>query len=198
MKLLACFLLAGAALFAAPLTRVALVDAGRPLIDDGSDYVGPYTLDLNGRNLPVLCIDFADDVEPGEQWAAYVSPLEGSLADTYHADELLQYEEEAYLYTLILQPGADRVSLQHAAWSITDPGYKPEAAAERWVLQAQQEYQTVDPSKFVIISEAPGQKGSRFQEFVTISQTAEPSCLNLLAGLTAIVVALLGRKRSAG
>jgi hypothetical protein len=195
MRLLACFLVACAALFAAPLTRVTLVDAGRPLAEDGSSYVGPYTLNPNSRDVAALCIDFLDEVQVGDQWAAYVSPLEGDLADTYHSDKARAYEEEAYLYTLIIQPGSDRVDLQHAAWSITDANYETDAAAERRVSQAAQDYRTIDFAKFVIISEAPGQKGSRSQEFVTVSETAEPSCINLMAGLMAISVALLGRKR---
>ncbi len=195
MKLLVCSLLACLPLFAAPLTRVALVDAGRPPVDDGSDYVGPYTLSLDGRDLAVLCVDFADDVQVGDQWDAYVSPLKGSLANTYHPENPVEYEEEAYLYTLIVQPGADRVDLQHAAWSITDPDYLPDTAAERWVLQAQRDYQTTDFAKFVVISKAPEQTGPRSQEFITIAPAVEPPCINLMAGLIAIGLALLGRKR---
>lgn len=194
MKLLACLFLACAAIFAAPLTQVTLVNAGKPLMDDGSDYVGPYTLNLSDRNVAALCIDFADDIQVGDRWPAYSSSLASSLADTYQPEKFLAYEEEAYLYTLIIQPGADRIDLQHAAWSITDADYERDSAAERWVLQAQQDYRTIDLTKFVIISEAPGQKGSRSQEFITMSPTAEPSCINLMAGLMAIGLALLGRK----
>jgi hypothetical protein len=195
MKLFVCLFAACATLFAAPLTRVALVDAGHPIMDDGSAYVGPYTLNLIGRNVPALCIDFADKVGVGEQWVAYVSSLKGSLADIYHPEKPLAYEEEAYLYTLIMQPGADRVDLQHAAWSITDASYQANAAAEHWVSQAQQDYNTIDLTKFVVISQAPGQTGARSQEFVAMAPVAEPSWVNLMAGLIAIGLALIGRKR---
>ena len=195
MKLFVCFFLTCAALFAALLTHVTLADAGRPLMDDGTDYVGPYTLSLSDRNVAALCIDFTDDVQVGDRWAAYVSPLEGSLADTYHPDKRLAYEEEAYLYTLIIEPGADRINLQHAAWSLTDSDYESDAAATRWVLQAQQDYRTIDFAKFAVISEAPGETGPRSQEFVAMTETLEPSCINFMAGLMAISLALLGRKR---
>ncbi len=196
MRLFFWFLCASMS-FAAPLTRVTLVDPGNPSMDDGSYYVGPYTLNVDGRNVAALCIDFSDDVQVGDHWTAYVSSLRGDLADTYHPDEPLEYEEEAYIYTRIIQPEADRVDLQHAAWSITDRDYQPDAAAERWVSQAQRGYQIIDMTNFVIVSGAPGQKGSRSQEFITLSQAAEPSCIDLMAGLTAIGLALLGRKRGA-
>jgi hypothetical protein len=195
MKLFVCLFLAGAALFAAPLTSVTLINAGYPLMNDGRDAVGPYTLSLTGGNVPALCIDFADDAQIGERWSAYVSPLEGSLADTYHPEQRVAYEEEAYLYTLITEPAADRTDLQHAAWSLTDSEYVPDASAEHWVSQAQRDYKTIDFKKFVVISEAPGDTGSRSQEFIAVSPVAEPSWINLMAGLTAIGLALIGRKR---
>ena len=195
MKLFVCLFLTCASLFAAPLTKVMLINAGDPPMTDGKDYVGPYTLQLPGGDVPALCIDLADEAQVGEQWTAFVSPLEGSLADTYHPEQRVAYEEEAYLYSLITEPGGDRTDLQHAAWSLTDSAYGPDASAERWISQAQRDYETIDFKKFVVVSEAPGDTGSRSQEFIAVSPVAEPAWINLMAGLTAIGLALIGRKR---
>lgn len=195
MKLFVCLFLACVALFAAPLTSVTLVNAGYPLMNDGKDYVGPYTLNLTGGEVLALCIDFIDEAHVSDRWTAYVSPLEGSLTDTYHPEQRAVYEEEAYLYALITEPGADRTDLQHAAWGLTDSEYEADASAEHWVSQAQRDYRTIDFNKFVVISEAPGETGSRSQEFIAVSPVAEPSWINLMAGLTAIGLALIGRKR---
>ena len=130
MKLFSLFLLAGAVLSAAPLAQVSLVNAGSPLVDDGQYYVGPYTLSINGQNVAAMCVDFQDESYVGDTWTASLSQVGGNLSATYHADDAVQYKEEAYLYSLLTLPGADRVDIQHAAWSITDPGYSINAAAQ--------------------------------------------------------------------
>ncbi len=196
MKLFLSFLCISWVLAAAPITRVTLVNAGHPLVSDGSYYVGPYTLALDSRDVSVLCIDFADRSKVGAQWNAYVSPVAGSLAHTYHPGGLFAYEEEAYLYTLIAKTGADRVDIQHAAWAILDPTYQPNKAAEKWVSQAANNYRSIDPNDFVIVSEAPGQAGVREQELITLALTPEPALMNLLAGLLAISLAVIGRRRN--
>jgi hypothetical protein len=65
-KLAFSFLLAAGLLCASPITTtVKLVDAGHPPLSDGSYYVGPYDLLINGQTVAALCIDFADH-QPGD------------------------------------------------------------------------------------------------------------------------------------
>ena len=194
MKRFLSLLPLGAALGAAPITPITLINAGHPAQSDGKHFVGPYTLSLNGRDVPVLCIDFKDETRPGERWNAHVSQLGLDLGDTYHPAELTEYEEEAYLYTLIIEPDADRVGIQHAAWAITDPNFLANAAAERWLLAAQEACRTVRWIDFKIMSEVPDHHGSRKQEFITETLVPEPCLLNLLAGVFAIALAFLRRK----
>ncbi len=193
-KLIPALLFTGMALVAAPITRVTLIDAGSPLVNDGAYFVGPYTLGVDGRNVPVLCTDLNDQSALGDQWNAYTTPLGGDLSDTYHPGAFLQYEEEAYLYTLLMEPGADRIGLQHAAWAITDEAYQIDQTAESWVSEARQNARKIDAGKFEIISEVDGIQGSRSQEFLT-AIVPESSLVNLFAGLLAIGLALLGKKR---
>ncbi len=195
MKVLITLLLAGSVLLGAPISRVTLLDAGVPPVYDGANYVGPYTIQLNGRDVPVLCIDFADDSSVGDQWDAYVNPLEASLTKTYHPLALVKYEEEAYLYSMSLRPDADRIGIQHAAWAIFDQGYAADSDAERWIEQAQENYGTVKPGNFEILSGVRSHAGSRKQEFLTETVIPEPTLLELLAGLATIGLALLGRRR---
>ncbi|HEX4167289.1 MAG TPA: hypothetical protein VHZ55_17630 [Bryobacteraceae bacterium] len=179
---------------AAPITRVTLVDVGSPIISDHSNDVGPYDMRINGRNVPVLCIDLADESKIGQQWSAAIDNLAGNLSATYHPNARIEYAEEAYLFTLIIKPGADRLDLQHAAWAITDLSYQPNAAAEKFVLQAEQNASTVNLAGFEIISEMPGFKGPREQEFLAAA-APEPFLTNFVAGLIAVGLILLGRKR---
>ena len=194
MKWCISLLFLGAALGAAPLTQVTLINAGDPAQNDGKHFVGPYTLSLDGQNVPVLCIDFKDATRPGDRWNAHVTQLGLDLGDTYHPAELAEYEEEAYLYTLILEPHADRIDIQHAAWAITDPDYIANAAAERWMAAAQEESRGVKWATFEIISEVPGHACSRKQEFITETLVPEPCLINLISGSLAITLAFYRRR----
>ncbi len=119
MKYILTFFMFGALLSAGPVS-VTLVNAGNPVLHDGNGVdVGPYTLSLNGMNYAALCVDNKDWSQLNSPWSADLTAVNSSnLSDTYHPAEGIEYEEDAYLYSLITKPGADRVDLQHAAWDI--------------------------------------------------------------------------------
>ena len=193
MKIFPAFLCMATALVATPIAPVVLVDAGH-LKNDGAYYVGPYDIRIDGRSVAALCIDFEDESKVGERWSASVSNLSGSLSATYHPGDRLKYEEEAYLFTLITKPGADRIGLQHAAWALLDPGFATDRTAQKWIIEASKEYGTVDLAGFSIVSEVAGYKGARRQEFLTAA-SPEPFFINFFGGLIAIGLVLLGRRR---
>lgn len=195
MNLFLSLLLAGTTLAAAPVTQVTMVDAGHPVQKYGRQFVGPYTISLNGQDLPALCIDFKDETHPMEQWQAYASRLDGDLDDTYRPDELIEYQEEAYLYTLILLPNADRLDIQHAAWAITDSAYHANAAAKRWIEAAMHGYGSIQLSRFEIISETRSHCPQREQEFIVELPVPEPATINLLAGLLVVSLAAINRRK---
>ena len=82
--------------------------------------VGPYTLSVNGTNYAALCVDDKDWSTLNTPWLANLTTVSSSnLSNTYHSGKGIQYQENAYLYTVITQaPGADRINIQHAAWDI--------------------------------------------------------------------------------
>lgn len=199
MKLFSVFLLAGAVLSASPIpasssAQVSLANAGTPLMDDGSYYVGPYTLSINGQNVAALCVDFKDESYVGQSWTASLSQVGGNVSATYNPTDNLQYEQEAYLYSLITQPNADRIDIQHAAWNITDPSFSINSAAEAFVTQAQAGYSTMNFSSYEIVSATDG---SHAQEFM-VSNAPEPASFTLLAaGLLLGGLGLARRKKPA-
>ena len=207
MKLLTIFCIAAAAVSAEPIIQVELVNAGNPLVvapsvtingNTVSDVaIGPYTMLMNGKDVPALCIDFVDDSSLNTPWNAYVTPVGSSdLSDTYHPTFGQEYEEATYLYSQILQPGSDRTGLQVAAWDImtygiTDSSYTSLIGDNSYIDAALDNYNTMDFTGYEILSDttAHGQ-----QEFLVA--TPEPGSL-LLLGAGLIAAGVWGRRRRA-
>jgi hypothetical protein len=179
-----------------PLARVELVDSGSPLLVSGRSYVGPYKVQLDKREVEVLCIDFADESKVGTNWSAYVSNLGDQLVHTYHPDKLTLYREEAYLYSLIVQPGSDRIGLQGAAWAILDPTYKPNSSATAWIDKAMRNYASIELNRFAILTDSSTKGETRNQEFITMLPVPEPNWLCVLVGMLLTTLSVMGRRRN--
>ena len=174
-----------------------LVNVGSPLLQ-GNVYVGPYTLNVNGTNFAALCIDFQDHATVGTTYSAYETNLSSnSLSNTYNPTWSKQYQEEAYLMTLIVKPNADRTDIQDAAWAITDSKFKASTSAQSFINLALANYTTVDLSTFDIISGVDPNCDDRTQEFLIDPSanvaTPEPSTMLLMGG-GLLVAGLAGRK----
>lgn len=182
-KSIVCFLFAGALLSAAPV-NVTLVDAGNG-VNDGHYYVGPYTLNVDGEVMKALCIDPTHESDPGNQWLANLTNLSAAssavpgLSNTYLGNAGLQkYEEEAYLFNLITAPGVTnsaRITIQHAMWNIVDPGFAPDASAQSYIDQAEDNLGSINPHYYTIVSDVNHQ----YQEFM-VADAPEPASFGLL------------------
>ncbi len=204
MKLLASFLIAAAALSAGPITQVTLTNAGSPSVIaptvtiDGDTkqnvYIGPYSLSMNGQDTAALCIDFFDTSHVNDTWNAYVTAIGSNLSDTYHPTFGQEYEEDAYLFSQIVKPGADPTGLQEAAWDITAYGitnssYKYLIGDNSYIDAALADYKNMNFSGFEIVSDTVS---GEEQEFLV--ETPEPDSFMLLgAGL--LIAAVAGRTR---
>ena len=208
MKLFTTFLIAAAALSAAPITQVKLVNSGSPsdivnrVTIDGDTkynvYIGPYTLSLNGQNTAAMCIDFFAESNVGDTWNAYVTQVGSSnLSNTYHPTYGQEYEEEAYLFSQIIEPGSDRTGLQEAAWDITAYGitnssYKYLIGDNSYIDAALANYNKINLSAYEIVSDTVA--GAE-QEFIVCAP--EPGSLTLLgAGLLLAFGAAAWRRRN--
>ncbi len=193
-KIFSIFLLAAAALSATPVTtQIKLVNAGSLLVDDGSYYVGPYTVSMNGQNYAALCVDFLHQSSVGDSWTAYVN-TSSDYSKVYRLDNPLLYAEEAYLYNLITKPNADRIDIQHAAWNITDPNYHINSAAQAFVQQAQANFASVNMAGFQVLSA----KDCNEQEFLVWNPSCaapEPGSFAMLGGGLLVGIGFIRRNR---
>jgi hypothetical protein len=204
MKLFISLFLAGAAVaWTSPVT-VSIVSIGNPPLVSQGVYVGPYTLSINGTNFAALCTDDKDWSYLNHPWQANETAVTSpNLGNTYNPGKRQEYEEAAYLYSLMIQPGADRIDIQHAAWDIMDDkitSVNPSDGAYSYIQNAVSNYSSMNLSGYEIISSTD--KGNRQQEFIidTISPAPEPASVGVFgAGLiiaAAISAWLRRHKRS--
>ncbi|MFL6353495.1 MAG: PEP-CTERM sorting domain-containing protein [Bryobacteraceae bacterium] len=195
MKFIMTFFVFGA-LLSAGTVDVTLLNYGNPAVKDSQGiYVGPYTLSVNGMNYTALCVDNKDWSALNTPWFANLTSVGSSnLTDTYNASKGIEYQEDAYLYTLITQAsGATRINIQHAAWDIINysitsstslSGLNLFSGDAAYINQATQNYNTsgLNFANFEIVSSA---SCYRDQEFIIAKCDApEPASFALLgAGL---------------
>lgn len=210
MRFLTAFLLTAAGALATPITQVKLVNAGSPAViassvtidghTDKNVYIGPYTLSMDGQNLAAMCIAFNDVSHIGDKWNAYITPVGSSdLSHTYHPTYGVEYEEEAYLFSQIIEPGADRTGLQEAAWDITsygitDSSYTHLIGDNSYIDAALANYNKIDLSGYRLVSDATQHAE---QEFL-VQVAPEPGSLALFGvALTLGAGVAIRRRRKA-
>lgn len=138
---------------------VTLKDFGQPeLLDRNMAPASLYHLEFDNQILPVLSVGDTDQVRAGEAWIAIITPLT-DLTSAYHPHAQLAYEEAAWLYAQDLQPGADRIGIQHAAWALLDPSFPMDPISFLWTSAAFLNRSSLDLSQFFLVSSAPGSRG---------------------------------------
>ena len=182
------FFLFGAILSAAPIS-VSLVSGGA-----GGSQAGPYTLDVNGTNTLAMCMDDLKTSYTGAQygWSANVTNVSGSdfsktylgnygmSVEGYNLSSKQIYTAEAYLFSELVKPGADRNDLQQAAWAIMDPATlsKANQTVQNILVDAYQHSASFNTAGYQIISDTKDCN----QEFMTSSAAPEPASVALMGG----------------
>ena len=158
-------------------------------------YVGPYYGDLGPQSVVLDCVDFANEVYFGEQWAVNLSPIEtqANLADTRYGNlpnALQLYQEAAYLtdqYALSAQ--SSYADIQATIWQLFDP-YAPAPSTNYWLNLAEANYATDNFTDFFVVTNVgPVNPTGQVQEFLTVLNPSMPIYDELDLGNPAPVVA---------
>ena len=185
-----CFVLVVAA-GATPLL-VVFNDGGN--ITNGSQYVGPYDLTLNGNAITAVCVSLNQEVYPGETWQVNAD----TVADFSQPDQN-KYLQAEWLRQQFPLFANDTAGIQQAGWDIFmnpgDPGYFTDSNTLHWLSLAQSNYNSVDPLSFSILvpitdSQIP-QSAGQPQTFITNRVAETPESGTLVEAGTGIILAVL-------
>ena len=183
-------------------------------INDGSFYVLPYQVTIDGTAQLVTCIDFLDDVNFGDVWQANLLTTTQAAASGFFgaAGTLGAYKRTAWLSAQTYSNTDQQIGLQHAIWNVfssvsSTPATLSYAAAAD--SAAASGYANFDFSRFRFIQQVgavAGGTGTK-QTFVfqaspnsplfgptpTAANAPEPDTLGLIG--TGLVLLGLGRRR---
>jgi hypothetical protein len=193
-------------------TPVTMTFTGVNGIHDANYYVSPYQglMTSNGQSslVTLFCVDFNNEVTWNQTWQANVTPLSSNdlsntrygnagdvtllkLSDPYYATYTAAqlYAQAVWLTTQFNQylstDPTQVIALQYAIWDLFAPNAPTNAAAQAWILSAEQNYGSVNLNNFELVTNVgPLSLTGQVQEFIV--PTPEPGTFALLG------VALLG------
>jgi len=164
-------------------------------------YVGPYYGTMNGTPVELFCVDFANEVNFGQQWDANLTPVAfgADLGDTRYGaapGALELYRQAAWLaQQFASQPASQYGDIQATIWQLFNEA-APTPSSSLWLEQARSNSAWTDYGDFRIVTNTgPVQLSGQVQEFLMRTQpnAPEPSTLPL-AGLGLVGASCMGRR----
>lgn len=197
-------------------------------ITDGlGNPVGPYQLTTSTGNLTVTCLDVALESGPGTMpYQAYQTTAFQAAntveTQTYTAGKTTVYEQEAYLFSLLLAASnqTTQKEIQDAIWAVTNSSFL--ATLNSHNVSGNSDYtqahgalvyynlvtgmsqanleSTVNQNNYTILSEVPGSgptNSGQNQEFIYFNNgttsAPEPATVGML-GLSLVAFGLFGKR----
>jgi hypothetical protein len=175
-------------------------------------YIGPYSGTMNGGSVDLFCVDFANEVNFGQQWDANLTSItsDAGLGDTRYGTApggLELYQQAAWLtLQYASQPTSEYADIQATIWRLFSD-VSPVPSSQFWLDQARGNYASADYADFRIVTNiGPVQQSGQVQEFLTqldsggvvstevlSSAVPEPST-ELLVGLALVGLSCAARR----
>lgn len=195
MKLLWMIFLGACRLFGDPIQATFVGVNGA---EDFGYYVGPYYGELDGEPVVFDCVDFANEVNFGQQWMVNLTPIDttADLANMRYGwmpNALQLYREAAWLTEQYADsPVSDYGDIQATIWQLFDPS-APSPSSDYWLREAEANYASGNYSGFFVVTNVgPVDPTGQVQEFLTVL-TPEPKWMAAV-GLGLIGMALVIRR----
>ena len=187
MKTLTCSILLCVATMCAGASTVDVTFLGPSTgANNGTDYVGPYDLTIDGAPVQGVCISWNLEVGPPYSWTATEIQLPGNY------DPFLEAAWLTEQFNYIAPSDAGWSPTHQAIWdlfgaSFNDPG------TLAWIAQAENpaNWGTINPADFVLLQPL---QADYTQTFIVPVSTPEPATF-LLIGFSLAVVGLTGKLR---
>lgn len=178
-------------------------------------YLSPYSGTMDGTPVELFCVDFANEVQFGEQWDANLTTIApgADLSETRwggEPDALTLYEEAAWLsLQFASQPVSQYGDIQATMWQLFYDG-APTPSSSSWLEMAQVNYASADYGDFAIVTNTgPVQRFGQVQEFLTelpshtVFEAFNPTPANIapepgtqaMIGLVLVGAGCVGRRR---
>ncbi|HTA47385.1 MAG TPA: hypothetical protein VK789_33315 [Bryobacteraceae bacterium] len=90
-------------------------------VNDGSYYVLPYEVTVDGTPILVVCYDIYDEAYSGDTWQAQLMDLNQAASSGFFSTTsgaLADYEEVAWLDAQTYSTAAEQIGLQYAIWNV--------------------------------------------------------------------------------
>jgi hypothetical protein len=179
-------------------------------VSNGTDYVLPYQLSIDGITTNATCYDIFDTVSLGQTWIANVwttpqAITEGQFSGAPNA--ATGYDEIAFLSQQTTSSAQDQIDLQEDIWNVFGGDLFPVTTGMQNYLDllSTPAYTSFDFGSVDFLEDV-NQSAGRAQAFVVPSSTPglttasapEPGSMTLLAGGLLLMSAIAFRSRKAG
>jgi hypothetical protein len=180
-------------------------------VNNGTDFVLPYQLLIDGITTDATCYDILDGVTLGETWTANVWTTPQAILDGQFSGEpnaAAGYDEIAFLSQQATSSAQNQIDLQEDIWNVFGGNQFPVTAGMQTYLDLLNTpaYASFDFSSVEFLEDAD-QDAGRAQAFVVSSSSPglqntapapEPGTMTLLAGGLLLVSVKVFRFRKAG
>lgn len=170
-------------------------------VNDGVDYVAPYSLTVDGVYYDATCYDFFHSVTFGQSWNAKELTLSEAIAHGQFSglsNASLGYRQIGFLAFLSAPTSLDQIDLQHVIWNVFAPDtFSVTPNMQSYLdLLSTSAFATYDYRKVVFLEDVSN-SSNHAQSFVIDPPVAapEPSYFGLiLVGLSLITASSLRRR----